>query len=252
MLNTFSPDHELLTRSLNSPGDSVNLPIFYYGEHGWADTTHSDTAINGRTSQESAVLGRAVVALTDQLPNKTNEDAAQSSYLKGRILNAVVPGITSGEVITPQALGYTYIPGQGFAQVLERVDCHSPRLDDEGLESQRVREARQLLWSKAEETGIQPLTHIHPQNPLGKSNFRVHSDGRLIWLDGRSDIPLAGAVGRLILPHFGFYQDADEKFGKDGRNSAFSEIDAEKIAELIDQFNLDPQEKAQLSELLNM
>lgn len=223
---------------------NVELPIARVVDgEGWVSATHIDTAVEGASSKGSAVLGTVVLTHTDSLSRKTDEDVAQSNYLRGRILNIIVPELTDGSVITPHALGYTYIEGQGFAQVIERVDSHSPRFDDGGLENTKIRQARASLWSQAEKTGIEPLVHIHPKNPLGKSNFRVHADGRLVWLDQYTDLPLSGTIGKLLLPQFDFYSEAIEVFKKDGKNPNFRNLDISSIERLVHERGLSDSEK---------
>lgn len=238
--------------SPQSSGKSIDLPISQVGHsEGWIETVHSDV-IEGYSEEELAVLGRAVVTITQAPEERADENVARADYLRSSILNIVIPELTDGRVTTPEPLGYTFISGHGFAQVIERMDTtHSARLDDEGAENDKIKEARGLLWSQAESTGIQTLAHIHPENPVGKANFRVRSDGGLVWLDGRTEFPLVSFPGSLLLPKFKFFKDAKAKFGLNGNDHTFRTIDVEKIKEISENLGLSARERKKIGELLH-
>ena len=234
-----------------SNGQSIDLPLSQVGHgEGWIETVHSDV-IEGYSEDELAVLGRAVVTITQAPEERTDENVARADYLRSSILSIVVPKLTGGNVTTPEPLGYTFISGHGFAQVIERMDTtHSARLDDDGAENDKIREARELLWSQAESTGIQTLAHIHPENPVGKANFRVRSDGGLVWLDGRTELPVVSFPGSLLLPKFKFFKDAKATFGLDGKDQTFRKIDTEKLKDIAENLDLADEDRGKLNKLL--
>lgn len=144
-------------------------------------------------------------------PSGCYETAAQLDQLTGNILHKLIPLVTEGKVITPQALGYTKLDDRlGWGQVIERMHGRGPTFLDEGQENQALHDARNQLWDIGVELGLEHAAQVHPKNPFGKPNLWVSESGQIIWLDGLPAFRHTGFVWPIF--HFGFHDEARQAF----------------------------------------
>lgn len=135
----------------------------------------------------------------------------------------------TSDIYVPESLGFTWLPGLGYVQSIERVHGRIAKLDDGGTESRRIAQARQKIWDTGVKFGFEHAAQIHPQNPYGKQNYWICEE-QDIWLDFLPALRHTGRVWPSPI-RYDFHLDAARSFGK---FPTFNGINTDRLYEAID------------------
>lgn len=142
-------------------------------------------------------------------PPQVDAITAQHDHLTSKLIHQILPYITKGIISSPDSLGYTFLPGVGYAQVLQKMKGRSPRFDREG-EVEKVRAAQAMLLELGTVFGLEQIGQIHPDNPFAFANLWIGEDGNVIWLDALPAFKHTGFVWPAF--KFDFHYDIRNRF----------------------------------------
>ncbi|OGK15035.1 hypothetical protein A2690_02900 [Candidatus Roizmanbacteria bacterium RIFCSPHIGHO2_01_FULL_39_12b] len=118
-----------------------------------------------------------------EFPHSVDERAAQLEHLSTRLIHEVLPVLTHGKFRSPASYGYTYL-GNGYAQLIEKMEGRVLRYDTEVDEYQEFKQAQTELTRLAYSLGLEQVGQIHPNNPFALSNlWKDPNTNTWVWVD---------------------------------------------------------------------
>lgn len=117
------------------------------------------------------------------------EIEAQKELVGQKTLKLLVEGYFGERYYLPEAIGYTFLPGIGYAQVIEKIKFNPPHTPGE---IEQIFQAQEELTEFCSEAGLIELSwQIHKGNPLAPPNLAfLEGKSRLCWLDTLSGIKM--------------------------------------------------------------
>lgn len=167
------------------------------------------------------------------------ETAAQMELIGQKILKLLVEGYLGDKYYVPEAIGYTFLSGIGFGQVVEKVDFRSPHRP---AEIERIFKAQHELTEFCSEAGLVELSsQIHERNPLAPPNLafleemQMKEKRSICWLDTLPAIKMreSGYIPPVFF--FSFHREICQQTKQEESLPAFNRIHVAKTREFIEQ-----------------
>ncbi len=168
------------------------------------------------------------------------EAEAQLEHVGQKILRLLVHGYFGETYYLPDSVGYTFIPGTGYCQVIEKIDGFRPPKTFE--EINQIFQAQADLTEFCRQFGlVEPSAQIHQDNPLAPSNLVLiggNGQKRVCWLDVHPGIKMRPSGYVVPTFYFPFHKKICQQTAKDGEPApAFNKIHVSACREAITEEN---------------